>query len=273
MEKVEQYTQTLTDLAVQYAPKLALAIVTLIVGVIIINSFVNFIKKVMTRRSVDSSLIPFLGTLANVVLKTMLLISVASMVGIQTTSFVAVLGAAGLAIGLALQGSLANFAGGVLILLFKPYKVGDVIEAQGVIALVSQIQIFNTILKTYDNKTIIIPNGKLSNDLIINYSTEETRLVEWVFGIGYSDDISKAKGIIQELVFSDDRVLEKENPFIKVAELADSSVNIKVRARVKGADYWDIFFDKTEAVKKAFDEKGINIPFPQRDVHLFQRGS
>lgn len=271
MDKLEQYTNTLTELAVQYAPKLALAIVTLIVGIIIINSFVKFFKKVMISREMDPSLVPFLGTLTNVLLKAMLLISVASMVGIQTTSFVAVLGAAGLAIGLALQGSLANFAGGVLILLFKPYKVGDVIEAQGVIALVSEVQIFNTILKTYDNKTIIIPNGKLSNDLIVNYSTEETRLVEWVFGIGYSDDIDKAKNIIRDIVFTDDRVLEKDNPFINVSELGDSAVNIKVRARVQGADYWSIFFDKTEAVKKAFDEQGINIPFPQRDVHLYQK--
>jgi small conductance mechanosensitive channel len=206
----------------------------------------------------------------NVGLKAMLLISVASMVGIQTTSFVAVLGAAGLAVGLALQGSLSNFAGGVLILLFRPFKVGDVIEAQGVTAAVHSIQIFNTILKTYDNKTIIIPNGALSNDKIINYTTEDTRLVEWIFGIGYSDDIDKARTVIKDTVFNDDRILDRNEPFINLSELADSSVNFKVRARVRTDDYWSVYFDKTEAVKKAFDQKGISIPFPQRDVHLHQ---
>jgi small conductance mechanosensitive channel len=270
MEKMDQYSELVVELVIKYAPALLWAILTFIIGWIIIGYVVKLTKRVMKKRNVDESLVPFLASLMNVGLKAMLLISVASMIGIQTTSFVAVLGAAGLAVGLALQGSLSNFAGGVLILLFRPFKVGDVIEAQGVTAAVHSIQIFNTILKTYDNKTIIIPNGALSNDKIINYTTEDTRLVEWIFGIGYSDDIDKARTVIKDTVFNDDRILDRNEPFINLSELADSSVNFKVRARVRTDDYWSVYFDKTEAVKKAFDQKGISIPFPQRDVHLHQ---
>ncbi len=268
METLNQYSDQAVKLTVEYAPGLLLAIITLIVGIIIINAFVKFLKKILIKRDVDESLVPFVASLSNVLLKAMLLISVASMIGIQTTSFVAILGAAGLAVGLALQGSLSNFAGGVLILLFKPFKVGDVIEAQGVIAAVHAIRIFHTELKTYDNRTVIIPNGPLSNDKIINFSTEEIRKVEWIFGIGYEDNIDKARDVIRETIFTDDRVLDKDTPFIHIAELADSSVNFKVRAQVKGEDYWDVYFEMTEKVKKAFDKEGITIPFPQNDVHL-----
>jgi small conductance mechanosensitive channel len=270
MDNVNQYSDLIVNLVVKHAPALIWAIVVLIIGWILIGYGVKITRRFMKKREVDESLIPFLASLLNVTLKAMLLISVASMLDIQTTSFVAVLGAAGLAIGLALQGSLSNFAGGVLILLFRPFKVGDVIEAQGEIAAVHSIQIFNTILKTYDNKTIIIPNGALSNDKIINYTTEETRVVEWVFGIGYSDDIDKARTVIKDTIFSDDRIIDRQEPFINLAELADSSVNFKVRARVKTEDYWTVYFEKTEAVKKAFDQQGISIPFPQRDIHLHQ---
>lgn len=270
MEKIESYYDQAVELAMIYVPKVLLAIITLIIGWWLINYFMRVFKKGLNKRSFDPSLTPFVASILSALLKVMLIISVASMVGIATTSFIAVLGAAGLAIGLALQGSLANFAGGILILLLKPFKVGDVIEAQGVIASVSEIQIFHTLLKSFDNKTIILPNGPLYNDKIINYSTEETRTVEWVFGIGYSDDIDKARSIIKEVVYNDDRVLNKEEPFINLSELGDSSVNFKVRATVNGGDYWGVFFDKMEGVKKAFDKGGISIPFPQRDVHLFQ---
>ncbi len=268
METLNQYSDQAVQLTMKYAPSLVLAIITLIVGIIIINAFVRFLKKMLTKRNVDESLVPFVASLSNVLLKTMLLISVASMIGIQTTSFIAVLGAAGLAVGLALQGSLSNFAGGVLILLFKPFKIGDVIEAQGVIAAVHAIHIFHTELKTFDNRTIILPNGTLSNNMIVNYSTEETRKVEWIFGIGYEDDIDKAREVIKETIFTDERVLDRDTPFIHIAELADSSVNFKVRAQVKGEDYWDVYFDMTEKVKKAFDKAGISIPYPQNDIHL-----
>ena len=261
----------LTELAAQYVPKVLLAIVTLIIGFAIIKRVVGFVRTQLTKRDVDPSLVPFLSSILRALFIVMLLISVASMVGIETTSFVAVLGAAGLAIGLALQGSLANFAGGVLLLLLKPFKVGDVIEAQGVTASVREIQIFHTILKSFDNKTIILPNGPLCNDKIINYSTEETRVVEWVFGISYQDDIDKARQVIKDIVYADPRVVAPEEEFIRLAELADSSVNLKVRARVVQADYWGLFFEVNEAVKKAFDREGITIPFPQVDSHVFQQ--
>ncbi len=261
--------QSLTGLALLYLPKVLLAIVTLIIGLAIIKRVVGFIQKQLTKRDVEPSLVPFISSILRAILIVMLVISVAGMLGIATTSFVAVLGAAGLAIGLALQGSLANFAGGVLILLLKPFRVGDVIEAQGVTASVKEIQIFHTIMKSYDNKTIIVPNGPLSNDKIINYSTEETRLVEWTFGIGYQDDIDKARQVIKDIVYKDPRVVAPDEQFINLAELADSSVNLKVRARVVQGDYWSVFFETNEAVKKAFDREGITIPFPQIDSHVY----
>jgi small conductance mechanosensitive channel len=269
MENVQVYVDTAIEYAMLYLPKLLLAIIFLIVGTFLIKKVTRGMKNLLIRREMDPSLIPFLSGILNGLFWVLLVISVASMVGIATTSFVAVLGAAGLAIGLALQGSLANFAGGIMILILRPYKVGDVIEAQGVIALVTEIQIFHTILKTFDNKVIIIPNGPLGNNTIINSSTMETRLVEWIFGISYDDDIDKAKSIIKKIIFSDQRVLNQENPFINLSELGDSSVNFKVRAEVAQADYWSVFFEMTENVKKAFDKEGISIPYPQRDVHLF----
>jgi len=263
---------SLQEVAILYVPKLLLAILTLIIGLWVIKKIVKSVKSNLAKRNFDPSLVPFLGGIINAVLVVALVISIASMVGIETTSFVAVLGAAGLAIGLALQGSLANFAGGVLILILKPFKVGDVIEAQGVIAGVTEIQIFHTVLKGWDNKTFILPNGPLYNNTIINYSTEPTRKVEWVFGISYSDDIDKAKAIIEEVVYKgDERILDRDTPWIKLAELADSSVNFKVRALCNQADYWDLLFEKTEAIKKAFDANGISIPFPQVDAHIFNQ--
>lgn len=259
---------SLQELILPYLLNLVLAIITLIVGLWIVNKIISAVRKSLIKRNVDPSLVPFMSGIIKAILIVMLLISIAGMVGIETTSFIAVLGAAGLAIGLALQGSLANFAGGVLILILKPFKVGDVIEAQGVIAGVTEIQIFHTVLKSYDNKTIIIPNGPLYNNTIINYTTEPARKVEWVFGVSYDDDIDKVKQIIKEVVFTDERVMDRDTPFLKLAELADSSVNFKVRALVKQEDFWDIYFEKTEAIKKAFDANGISIPFPQLDAHL-----
>ncbi len=269
MNEITVEWNTFLEMAIGYLPSVLLAIVTLLIGIWIIKKVIRTLKKIFENRKFDPSLIPFLSSLISAALYVMLFISVASMVGIATTSFIAVLGAAGLAIGLALQGSLANFAGGVLILMFKPFKVLDVIEAQGVIAQVTEIQIFHTILKTYDNKVIIIPNGILSNDKIINYSTESTRKVEWVFRISYDDDVDKAKNIILQLINADERILDKNEPWIKLAAFGDSSVNIKVRTLVNSPDYWDVFFDMNENVKKSFDREGITIPFPQREVHLY----
>jgi small conductance mechanosensitive channel len=270
MERSQHYIDRAVELIMAYGPKLLLAIVVLIIGLWIIKLVVKGIKKALVRSDVDESLMKFLCSLAGVLLKALLLISVASMIGIATTSFIAILGAAGLAVGLALQGSLGNFAGGVLILLFKPFKVGDVIEAQGHLGLVNSIQIFVTVLKTFDNKTIFIPNGPLSNGSITNYSTEPQRRVDMTFGIGYGDDIKKAKDILQKLVDGDGRILKDPAPMIALSELGDSSVNFVVRPWVKGADYWGVFFDMHEKVKLEFDKQGISIPFPQQDVHLFK---
>jgi small conductance mechanosensitive channel len=193
------------------------------------------------------------------------------MIGVETTSFVAILAAAGFAIGLALQGSLGNFAGGVLILLFKPFKVGDFIEAQGETGSVKKIQIFNTILTTGDNKTIIIPNGPLSNGNITNYSTQDTRRVDMVFGIGYDDDIKKAKTILEKMIKSEKRAIRLEDSLVAVGELADSSVNFKVRVWVNSGDYWGVYHDFHENVKLTFDKEGISIPYPQMDIHQYKK--
>ncbi len=256
-------------LLTNYTPKLFLAIITLIGGFWAIKILINVLQKSMIARNVDVSLRGFLSSIFSILLKTVLLISVASMVGVQMTSFIAILGAAGIAIGLALQGSLSNFAGGVLIILFKPFKVGDVIEAQGYIGAVNDIQIFNTVLKTPDNKTIVIPNGALSNNSLTNYSTQLTRRVDLTIGIGYDDDLKKARNVIRELIDSDSRILQDPEPFVKVGELGDNSVNFTVRVWCESADYWNIYFDLTEQIKLSFDEKGISFPFPQRDVHLY----
>lgn len=271
MNTVMSFTDQAIEVAKTYGPQLLLAIVTLIVGFWIIRIIANLINNAMKRANLEVSLRRFLSSFISIILKILLLISVASMVGIATTSFVAILGAAGLAVGLALQGSLANFAGGVLILLFKPFKVGDFIDAQGYTGTVHAIQVFSTILKTPDNKTVIIPNGSLSNGSMINFSTEPTRRVDMTFGIGYGDDIAKAKSILKRLVEAESRALKEPAYQVVLSELADSSVNFTVRVWCNATDYWDIYFDMQEEVKNAFDKEGISIPFPQRDVHLYQK--
>lgn len=270
MNEVGFYTQKGLDLIEKYGPGLLLAIVTLVLGLWIIRIVVKSTSKGLVHAKVDASLQKFLSSLISIMLKALLLISVASMVGIQATSFIAVLGAAGLAVGLALQGSLSNFAGGVLLLLFKPFGVGDVIDTQGYAGKVESIQILHTILKTFDNKTIIIPNGALANGSITNFSTEKTRRVDMTFGIGYGDDIKKTKEVLKKLVDGDDRIFKDPEPMIVVSELGDSSVNFAVKVWCEATNYWGIFFDMQEKVKMEFDKQGISIPFPQQDVHLFQ---
>lgn len=269
-DQIAGYMDTAVEMGMTYGPKFILAILVLIIGLWIINRVVRLMSAGMERSNAEPTLAKFLGSLTSVGLKALLLISVASMIGIATTSFIAVLGAAGLAVGLALQGSLANFAGGVLVLMFRPYKVGDFVEAQGVSGTVNEIKIFNTVMKTPDNKVIIVPNGVISNGIITNYSMEATRRVDFVFGIGYSDDITKAKATIERLVLEDDRALADPAPMIVVSELADSSVNITTRVWANASDYWGLYFDLTEKVKLTFDQEGISIPFPQRDLHVFQ---
>lgn len=270
METIQNYYQMVMDLIWRIGPQFLWATVTLVVGFWAIKFTSKFANKAMIKGNVDVSLRKFIASLLSIGLKILLLISVAGMLGIATASFVAVIGAIGLAIGLALQGSLANFAGGVLILLLKPFKVGDVIEAQGFTGKVEQIQIFNTVLKTPDNKTIILPNAAVSNGNITNYSTEPKRRVDMTFGIGYDDDLKKAKQILQEMVENDKRILKDPTPVVVVSELADSSVNFALRAWVQATDYWDLYFGFQEKVKLTFDEQGISIPYPQQDIHLFQ---
>jgi small conductance mechanosensitive channel len=269
--QLQGYIQHAIDLVIEYAPQLLLAIIVLIVGFWIIKLVTKATSKAMDRSEVDVSLKKFLNSLLGILLKTLLLISVASMVGIATASFVAIIAGAGLAVGLALQGSLANFAGGVLILLFKPFKVGDFIDAQGYTGTVNEITIFTTILKTPDNKTVIIPNGALSNGSMVNFSTESMRRVDMTFGIGYGDSIEKAKQVLTGLVESDVRIHKEPASQIIVDELGESSVNFKVRVWCNSTDYWGIYFDMQEKVKQTFDKEGISIPFPQRDVHVFNK--
>ena len=271
VDRVEILSTKLYELGIAYAPRLALAIFTLIIGLWVIGVVVNLLRASMERSKVDPTLIPFMRNMASWLLKLLLFISVASMVGIATTSFVAVLGAAGLAIGLALQGSLANFAGGVLIMIFKPYKVGDLIETQGELGVVKEVQIFNTIIVSPQNRRIIIPNGMSSNGTVTNYTAEGRLRVDLSIGIGYNEDIAKAKSVLLEVLTSHDKVLKDPAPFVGVSEMADSSVNLVVRPFCNASDYWEVFFTVNERMKVALDNNNIGIPFPQRDVHLIDK--
>ncbi|MGW8287337.1 MAG: mechanosensitive ion channel family protein [Desulfobulbales bacterium] len=271
MENFDTYTSKAVELIMAYAPKVVLAVITLVVGLWLIGLITKVTRKSMEKTKVDKTLIPFITNLLSWGLKALLLISVASMVGIATTSFVAVLGAAGLAVGLALQGSLANFAGGVLILIFKPYNVGDLVEAQGHLGVVKEVQIFNTILLTPDNKRVIIPNGAVSNGSIVNYSAEGLLRVDLVIGIAYESDIPKAKEVLSKVMSDHQLVFEEPQSTVAVSELADSSVNLVVRPWCKASDYWQVYFDITEQAKVNLEDNGITIPFPQRDVHLFEQ--
>lgn len=265
---IEMMMNKATELALVYGPKLISSIIVLIVGLWVIKGVTRGVRTAMDSKDIDPSLKPFIVSIVNVLLKVMLAISVLGMLGIQMTSFIAVLGAAGLAIGMALSGTLQNFAGGVMILLLKPFKVGDFIDTQDYLGKVSAIKVFNTVLLTPDNKTIIIPNGELSNKAITNFSTQEQRRVDWTIGIGYGDDVDKARQVIQRLIDQDSRILKDPAVLIAVSELADSSVNFAVRAWVMSSDYWPVYYELNEKVYKTFAKEGLNIPFPQMDVHL-----
>ncbi|MBE0640194.1 MAG: mechanosensitive ion channel [Bacteroidales bacterium] len=258
------------ELAVSYGIRIVLALLTLIVGLWVIKFLSRWAERSMRKSNFDQTLKSFLLAIIKIGLKVMLVISVISMLGIAMTSFVAVLAATGFAIGMALSGSLQNFAGGVMIVLFKPFKLGDYIEAQGFSGTVSEIHIFNTILKTPDNKTIILPNGSLSNGPMTNYSTEPQRRVDFTFGVGYGDDIDKARKIIMDLITADERILKDPVPFVAISGLGSSAVNFAVRVWVNAENFWGVFFDMNENVKKAFDKNNVSIPFPQTDVHLYQ---
>ena len=264
----QTYLDEGVKMIMEYGPKFLLAVIVLIVGIVIINKITKIMGKLMERKKLEVSLKSFLTSLVNILLKALLLISVADMVGVETTSFVAIVGAAGLAVGLALQGTLANFAGGVLILIFKPYSVGDLIEAQGHVGSVKEIQIFVTTLLTPENKTVIIPNGAMSNGNITNFTTEGKMRVDLIFGISYDSSIKEARNVLVKVMQNHPRVLKDPAPFVGVTELGDSAVNLAVRPYCHPDFYWDVYFDIYEAGKEALEKAGVSIPFPQVDVHM-----
>ena len=253
-----------------YGLKVIAAIAVFVVGRWVAKMLTALIEKVMNKRQVDPTIVSFIVNLIYIALLVFVVLAALGQLGIQTTSFIAVIGAAGLAIGLALQGSLANFAAGFLMIIFRPFKVDDFIEGAGVAGTVEAIQIFTTQLRTPDNKTIIIPNGSLTAGNITNYSAKGTRRVDLVIGIGYGDDVDHAKKVISDVLATEDRILKDPAPAIMLIELADSSVNFAVRPWVLAADYWDVYSSVTENIKKSFDAEGISIPFPQRDVHVYK---
>jgi small conductance mechanosensitive channel len=270
MELSQEQIDALIAAVTYYGLKILIAIIVFIVGKWIANLCRKLTRRAMEKSKVDEVLIGFISNIVYYLLMIAVIITAVSQLGIQTTSFVAVLGAAGLAVGFALQGSLSNFASGVLIILFRPFKIGDFIEAGGVTGVIDEIGILVTLMHTPDNKQIIVPNAQVMGGHIVNYNALETRRCDMVFGIGYGDDIDKAKGILNDILSSDDRVLKDPAPTVTVSELGDSSVNFNVRPWVNASDYWGVFFDTHEAVKKRFDAEGVSIPFPQRDVHLYQ---
>ena len=253
---------------VPFGIKLVAAIVVLILGRWVINLVKKGLTKMLLRRNTDPSLNSFVMSLISVLLTFFLIMAIVGILGINTSSLVALLASAGLAIGMALSGTLQNFAGGVMIMLFKPFKVGDFIAAQGYEGRVNSIQIFNTHILTPDNKTVILPNGALSTGPVTNFNKETDRRVDWVFSITYGDDYDKAKAVLQRLCDADTRILKEPAPVIELLKMSDSSVDITVRARVKPEDYWAVYFRMNELVYKTFPQEGLNFPFPQMDVHV-----
>lgn len=262
---------TVRTLGFDFGLKAVIAIVIFLVGRTIARLVTRGLRNVMQSQEVDKILESFVCNLVYWTLMVFVIIAAINQIGIQTTSLIAVMGAAGLAVGLALQGSLANFAAGVLIVVFRPYRVGDYIEAAGIAGSVLQVQILTTMLKTPDNKQIIVPNGQIMGSIITNYSANDLRRVDMAVGVSYSDDLDNVRSTIKDLVAADERILKDPECVIADSELGDSSVNFVVRPWVKTADYWGVKFDLTEAIKKRFDKEGISIPFPQRDVHVYNQ--
>jgi len=269
---VDAYLTRIYEILTIYGLRIIAALAIFIIGRWVAKGIRKLLKRILERHDVDPTLRSFVCNLSYVFLLIFVVVAALNQLGIQTASVIAIIGAAGLAIGLALQGSLANFAAGVLMIIFRPFKVGDYIEGGGTAGTVEDIEIFHTQLKSPDNKTIIVPNGQLMNDTIVNYSTKGTRRVDMGFGIGYSDDIDKARSAIMEILERDDRIMKDPAPVAPVSELADSSVNFAVRFWTTADNYWSVYFETMEAVKKKFDAENINIPFPQRDVHVYNHG-
>lgn len=267
---METVVEKLKEFAALYGLQIVGAILILVVGRWVAKLLKNVVRKMMEKGKAEPTLVAFVVNLTYIALLTFVIIAALSQLGVQTTSFIAVVGAAGLAIGLALQGSLANFAGGVLLLIFRPFKTDDVIEAAGVLGVVEEIQVFTTTLKTPDNKKVIIPNAKLTGDNITNYTAKKVRRVDMTIGVSYEADLKKTKEVLHEVLAADERILQDPAPTIGVVELGDNSVNFVVRPWTETPNYWDVYFDTMQAIKERLDAEGIGIPFPQTDVHLYQ---
>jgi small conductance mechanosensitive channel len=265
---VSQITKLLDEYVIPWGINIVLALLIFFIGKFIVGIITNLVKKLMSKAKVDGILVNFIGSIIKSILLLFVVIASLDRLGVDTTSLIALIGAAGLAIGLALQGSLQNLASGVMLIIFRPFTAGDFVEAGGASGVVEEIGIFTTQMRTGDNKEIIIPNGSIFGGMIINYSKRDTRRVDMVFGIGYDDDIRKAKGIIAGVIAADERILKEPAPLIAVGELGDSSVNFNVRPWVRSGDYWNVYFDLNEKIKLAFDENGISIPYPQMDIHM-----
>ena len=269
VDQLIKASQAWIPMIMEYGSRVLLALITLAVGWWLINRLTAKLGNLLALRKADLALQGFISSLANIILKVLLVVSVASMIGIQTTSFVAAIGAAGLAIGLALQGSLANFAGGVLILLFRPFKIGDWIEAQGISGTVDSIQIFHTVLRTGDNKTVIVPNGNLSNGIITNYNRQPTRKVVFDVGVDYDADLQKVREVL--LMLADDpRVLKDPAPVVVVSALGESAITMSLRVWVDTPNYWDVLFMFNEHARDRLRAEGVDIPFPQRVIRMVQ---
>jgi len=269
LSSTPEWVETAQELLTKFGMKMVAAILIFVIGRLVAKLIKKVLQKTMERTKVDAAVVGFTCSLAHAAVMVFVILAALGQVGIQTTSFIAVLGAAGLAVGLALQGSLANFAAGVLILLFRPYKVGDFIEAGGAMGVVKEIHIFTTTIVTVDNKREIVPNAKMMSDKITNYAAEGTRRVDLTACISYGDSIDTAKAALMDEITKNESVLTDPAPFVGVSAMNDSSVDFAVRPWVKSADYWDVFFALNEAIKKRLEAEGLSIPFPQRDVHLY----
>lgn len=267
IDKVSQLTQQFIEWGISAGGRILAALIVFIVGRFIVSVLNKLVARLLDRRKVDVSIKTFIRSLVNILLMILLVVAVVSKLGVETTSFAALLASAGVAIGMALSGNLQNFAGGLIILLFKPYKVGDWIESQNVSGTVREIQIFHTILTTADNKVIFIPNGALSSSVVINYNNQLTRRVEWIVSIDYGEDFEKVEAIVREIIAADKRILDDPAPFVALHALAESSVNVIARVWVKSSDYWDVYFTINKRIYQTFNEKGVNFPFPQLTVH------
>lgn len=267
---MENIPALIKGLLATWGLKVVAAVLIFLVGKWLAGALTNMLKAVMTRAKQDETLVRFVGSIAYYAMFAFVIIAAISQLGVQTTSVIAVFGAAGLAVGLAMQNSLSNFAAGVMLIMFKPFKVGDYVEVAGTAGTVEAVMIVSTQLKSPDNKRIYVPNGQIYSGNIVNYSANDIRRVDMVFGCSYEDDISRAKSVLEDLLASDNRVLEEPAATVAVSALADSSVNFNVRPWVKTEDYWGLYWDMTEKVKLGFDKEGISIPYPQRDVHLHE---